>query len=129
MVWMNVKHVRKVRSKGRVYYYHRKTSERLPEDIEERAARALEINAGLGKPTRPREGTLAAVATEYRKSPEYKSLRPKTQRDYLRYLDLLCERWGAFSVTGVRRKHVLALRDHLGDTPATANTALRASCC
>ncbi len=125
MVWIKVKHVRKVRSKGRVYYYHRKTGERLPEDIEERAARALEINAGLGRPRRPREGTLAAVATEYRKSPEYKSLRPRTRKSYARCIDLLSERWGAFSVTGIRRKHVLALRDQLGDTPASANTAVK----
>ncbi len=125
MVWIKLKHVRKVRSKGRVYYYHRKTGERLPEDIAERAARALEINAGLGKPRRPREGTLAAVATEYRKSPEYKSLRTKTRKNYARCIDFLCERWGAFSVAGIRRKHVLALRDQLGDTPATANTAVK----
>ncbi len=125
MVWMNVKHIKRVRSKGRVYHYHQVTGERLSDDPDERIERVVEINAGLGKPTRPREGTLAAVATEYRKSPEYKSLRPKTQKDYLRYLDLLCERWGAFSVTGIRRKHVLALRDQLGDTPATANTAVK----
>ena len=124
MVWIKVKHIKRVRSKGRVYHYHQVTGERLPDDPEERIKRAIEINASLGKPRRPREGTLAAVATEYRKSPEYKGLRPKTQKNYLRYLDLLCERWGAFSVTGIRRKHVLALRDQLGDTPATANMAV-----
>ncbi len=121
MVWIKVKHVRKVRSKGRVYHYHQVTGERLSADPDERIERVVEINAGLGKPTRPRAGALAAVATEYRKSPEYKGLRPKTRKNYLRYLDLLCERWGAFSVAGIRRKHVLALRDQFGDTPATAN--------
>ncbi len=89
MVWIKVKHIKRVRSKGRVYHYHQVTGERLSDDLDKRIERVVEINAGLGKPRRPREGTLAGVATEYRKSPEYKSLRTKTRGNYLRCIDLL----------------------------------------
>ena len=41
---LRLKHVKRVRAKGRTYWYHRLTGERLPTDREERAARVLEIN-------------------------------------------------------------------------------------
>ncbi len=38
------------------------------------------------------------------------------------YLNLICDHWGHLPIAGVHRKHVLALRDHFGDTPAKANS-------
>ncbi len=39
---VRLKHVKRVRSKGRTYWYHQLTHERLPDDREVRAARVLE---------------------------------------------------------------------------------------
>ncbi len=39
---VRLKHVKRVRVKGRTYWYHQLTRERLPDDHEERAARVLE---------------------------------------------------------------------------------------
>ena len=44
---MRLKFVKRVRTKGRVYWYHTKTRQRLPDDPETRAARVLEINRSL----------------------------------------------------------------------------------
>ena len=43
------RHVNKVRSKGRTYYYHRKTRERLPDERDARLVRVLQINAEAAK--------------------------------------------------------------------------------
>ena len=48
MAVIRLRHVKRVRSKGRTYWYHRVTGERLPEDRDERIARVVVINAGLG---------------------------------------------------------------------------------
>ena len=74
---VRLKHVKRVRAKGRLYFYHRITGERLPEDREDRARRVLDINAGLKKPSRRvRVGSVEALVNLYRGSPEFKNLRP-----------------------------------------------------
>ncbi len=48
-------------------------------------------------------------------------MKPKTRKDYARYLRILEEIWGPLPVVGIRRKHVKALRDKYADKPRTAN--------
>lgn len=53
-MWLRIRHVKCVRSRrsGKVYFYHRLTGERLPNDPEARARRALEINAKIDQDAR-----------------------------------------------------------------------------
>ena len=44
---VRLKHVKRVRAKGRTYWYHRITGERLPTDREERAADLLGVSVDL----------------------------------------------------------------------------------
>jgi len=120
---VRLKHVKRVRSKGKTYWYHRITGERLPEDRDARIKRVADINSSLGPKTRSgsRPGSVAAVAITYKRSPEFRNLAPKTRHDYASYLDLLCQDWGPLPVSGIRRKHVLALRDKHAEKPSKAN--------
>ena len=120
---MRVKHVNRIRAKGRVYYYHRKTGERLPDDPEQAARRALQINSQFETPS-ARDvvpGTLGDLIARYRSSPDYTELAPKTRKDYARYLDDLGERFGPVWLEAVDRSFVFELRDQLAEKPRTAN--------
>ena len=119
---MRLKHVKRVRSKGRKYYYHQLTHERLPDDREERAARVLEINSAMkSQACRTAMGSLADIITQYKKAPEFKDLRERTRRDYTALLELLLDTWGAHPVASIERKHVLGLRDKHAETPPKTN--------
>ncbi len=119
---VRLRHVKRVRSKGRTYWYHRKTGERLPEEREQRAARVLDINRALkGSRRTVAPGSLAEVIVLYKAAPEFRNLRPKTRHDYGTYLDILREVWGPFPVAAIGRKHILALRDKHAETPSKAN--------
>ena len=119
---VRLKHVKRVRSKGREYYYHQLTHERLSDDREERAARVLEINNTMkGTARKIALGSLADVIRKYKAAPEFTGLRKRTRRDYAGYLDLLSETWGAYPVASIERKHVLGLRDKHAATAAKAN--------
>ncbi len=119
---VRLKHVKRVRAKGRTYWYHRITGERLPTDREERAARVLEINRtrkGTARKIAP--GSLADVIAQYKQAPEFRELRDRTRHNYAIYLDLLSETWGAHPVASIERKHIVALRNNYAETPAKAN--------
>jgi len=120
---VRLKHVKRVRSKGRTYWYHRVTGERLPEDRDARIKRVTDLNASLGPKTRsePRTGSVAAVAIAYKQAPEFRKLATKTRQDYVTYLDAICRDWGPLPVSGIKRKHVLTLRDKHADKPSKAN--------
>ena len=123
MVSVNLKHLKRVRTKGRTYWYHQITGERLPNDETERIERVVEINKGIGTIDRHvKPNSVAAVANQYRLAPEYRDLRDRTRQTYNDYLNEICDHWGHLPIAGVHRKHVLALRDHFGDTPAKANS-------
>ena len=95
MVSVRIKHLRRVRAKGRTYWYHRKTGERLPDDEAARLRRVLDINDGLEKPgRRVRVGSVEAIANIYRGSPTFKRLATRTQQDYGLRLRVLCDLWG-----------------------------------
>ena len=119
---VRLKHVKRVRAKGRTYWYHRITGERLPADREERAARVLEINRTMKGTVRTiAPGSLADVIAQYKRAPEFRGLRDRTRHEYGFYMDLMREAWGAYPVASIERKHILALRDKYAETPAKAN--------
>jgi integrase len=57
----------------------------------------------------------------YKASPGFKSLALKTRHEYASYVDIICKDWGPLPVSGIRRKHILALRDKHMETPSKAN--------
>ena len=118
---VRLRHVKKVRAKGRTYWYHTVTRERLPVDLDQRIARVVEINASLGPRRIAGPGSVAAIVTAYKASPGYRDLAAKTRHDYAAYLDIIAKTIGTAAVAELRRKHVLALRDKHLDTPSKAN--------
>jgi integrase len=88
---IRIRGVKAVRSKGRLYYYHRKTMTRLPGEPGTTVFmdRLRELEAGLAKPKNPLPGALGALIRDYRRSPEFASLADRTRADYLRVFDYL----------------------------------------
>lgn len=120
-----LRYVKRVKARGKVYYYHSKTGQRLPDDPDQRARRVLEINASLSEDTRrPSANSVSGVTTAYLASPEFKQLAEGSQTVYRRSLDIIRSRWGSFNIARIERKHVMALRDKFADTPGKANSAL-----
>jgi hypothetical protein len=66
-------------------------------------------------------GTIGHLIDAYRASPEFKQRKPKTQKDYGRYLDVLKEKHGHRSISKLPRDAVFAIRDAYQDTPRSAN--------
>jgi len=68
-----------------------------------------------------KEGTIAHLIDVYRASSDFKQLSQKTQKDYVRYLDMLKVNHGHRAIAKLPREAVLAIRDTYQDTPRTAN--------
>jgi integrase len=117
-MWFKVMHVKRVKAKGRVYYYHRKTGERLEGDRDGALARALEINATLAGPPRrsgeaAKAGTLAELIARYKASPEYQGLAANTKRHYAPVMDFVGAAWGHVMVKRLKRRDVRGARDEM----------------
>src|SRR3954454_3664285 len=81
---MRIRGVKPVRSKGRLYLYHRATGERIYADPSEPAAVAREVERlnAKAKVKASTPGTLLAVQEAYRRSPFWRDLRPATRLSY-----------------------------------------------
>lgn len=79
------------RSHGKVYAYHRKTGTRLKSPIGSAAflAEIEKLNAATVASDKPKAGTLGALFTGYRASPEFTELAPRTRADYQKVFDYL----------------------------------------
>ena len=111
----------------RTYYYHRKTGSRLPDDpaAPEFIAKLQELNSAKSLRAGIVPGTLEALILCFKDSSEYQELKPKTKKDYGRYIDALRAMWGKFRVMDFERKHVRKLREKFKGTPRTANFYLQ----
>lgn len=121
MSYVRLKGVNRVRAKGRVYYYHRKTGERLPDDPRERETRLLAIEAEARKPQVQQSGTMGELIALYKASPEFLGKADSTRKDYRRYLDLLEQAAGQKLVRELDREAVLDIRDAYADRPRKAH--------
>src|SRR5437868_14597793 len=103
---IRIRGVKAVRSKGRLYYYHRKSMTRLPGEPGTTAFmdRLRELQDGLAKPKNPLPGTVGALIREYRSSPEFTSLADRTRADYLRVFDYLKPLAGKIGRASCRKK-------------------------
>lgn len=101
MVDFHIKGLNKVKAKGRIYYYHRATRKRIRAEFGTSAFLAevetLNCYGGTqGVDRRPHaRGTLGALVTAYRSSPEFLGLASRTKAGYCslsRWLSSLCRR-------------------------------------
>ncbi len=77
---VRLKHVKRVRAKGRTYLYSRITGERLPSDHEECAARVLEINRTMkGTARKIVAGSLSDIIAQYQQAHEFRRLTDRTR--------------------------------------------------
>lgn len=108
-----VRGVNRVRSKGRTYYYHRKTGQRItaPYGTEAFMLEVMRLNGPQARETpKPQDSTLAALIQAYRTSPEFLQLAERTRTDYARVFRFL-EPIGDLKVSNITPKGVIALRD------------------
>ncbi len=122
---VKLKHVKRYRSKGRDYWYHRITRERLPDDETARVQRVLHLNATLeGWSERTIAGSIGDLVSRYRASPEFKRLAPRTRSTYMESLGLLEEGSADVPITEIDIAWLYALRDSMADTPRAADKML-----
>lgn len=87
---VRLKGVKKVKSKGKTYYYHRKTMTRLPGAPG--SAQFVSTLTTLNTKQQSRKwgaDTLGSLTKEYRSSPEFAGLAPSTRQTYQAILDEL----------------------------------------
>jgi integrase len=105
-------------AKGRTYYYFRwkDVYRRLPDNPASEAFRAEYARALASispeNETRIISGSVRALLRDYKGTPEWLALAPKTKADYARVLDHL-RPIGNFQANNVRRQHVIGLRNKL----------------
>lgn len=126
MAMVQVPNIKPVKAKGKTYYYHRKTGERLPDDPAARVERAIAINRSLkAGPRKPAPESVEAVIREYLKSPEFLDLSPNSRELYRHYIDTLRKAIGVYPISTISRRHILAIRDEQAHKPSAANMAVK----
>ncbi len=130
MTKIELPHINVFRQRGRVYSYYRRDglciripgSVGTPEWLD--AYRRTHESFEATGPQSAGAGTLAALIEAYRAAPDFTQLKPKTRRDYGRYLDRLKEHYGDLKVRAMPRDFIFELRDAYQATPRTANYLL-----
>lgn len=92
MMIVRVRGVKKVRARGRIYYYHRKTGLRItaPPGTAAFAAEADRLNRAVSEQqAAPLPGTLGGLFAAYRAAPDYARLAERTRADYERVFNYL----------------------------------------
>lgn len=127
MVTVQLKGVHVVKSGGREYHYAWRGGPRLtgepgsPEYITSHAT-------ALASRKVPLTGTFKQVLTAYRASPAYTKLGEHTKRAYAKHLDAIEAKWASLPLVALDdpqvRRHFLAWRDSMAETPRTADMAI-----
>lgn len=119
------RYVQGIRAKGLVYLYFRRHGQRWPLPADAASAEFqkayLELLAKTDRDPVPRrigEGSVAALIRDYRGSDEFPALKPKTQRDYGRMLDVFAP-IDQHSADAVRRRHIRELRKSMAGKERT----------
>ncbi len=114
------KYVKAILRNGATYYYFRfrGTYARLPSDPaspEFFAAYAALLEGTQKPPSRKRliDGSVAAMVVDFKASPEFLGLAPKTQRDYGRALEHLDQALGRFPARSIKRAAIIRLRNKI----------------
>lgn len=110
---IRVRGVKMVTAKGRIYYYHRATGERITAapDSPEFVAKVAELNARpAAQKSRALPDSLGALIEAYRTSPEWQQLKARTKVEYGMVLDSLAPIWEMPAST-LTTAGVMKLRD------------------
>lgn len=122
-VRLDLHNVHTVTAKGRVYYYHRPTRTRLPDDPTsvEFIQKLAELNKpkAMGPPVLV--GTLSHLIRSFKAHRDFTGLAKATRSSYERYLVWLDDNFGADQAAALTREDVLEIRDGFQDTPRKAN--------
>jgi integrase len=111
--------------RGRVYLYfrHQGLYTRLPDDpaSTEFAIRYGQLLESISKPSAKRlpPGSVRALIAEFKSTPEYTKLEPKTRLGYARSLDKLALAVGEFKATRIKRHHIVRIRNALASPAPT----------
>ena len=89
MVEIKVRGVKLYRSRGKLYAYHRRTGTRIRAAFGTAAFLAEVERLDGQQPLAPKPGTLGALISAYRRSPEFLELAPRTRADYQKVFDYL----------------------------------------
>jgi len=103
-----------------IYYYHRETKKRLPDDpaSPEFAAALRRLNERVRAP----EQTTAYLIEAYMRSPEFARLSDSTRREYRRHLDAIRRTGGDFPADEMTSADVYEMRDQIAiKHPRTAD--------
>lgn len=123
---MEIKGVHAVRSKGRLYYYHRATRTRLTSEPGT-AEFLLEIRKlderAVAQRTRTVPGSLGDVIRKYKRSPEFTQLQQRTRDDYDKVLDFL-RPLDEMPIAEIDSPFVIGLRDRAFKPKKPKRTAL-----
>jgi integrase len=86
---VRIRGVKRVRSKGRIYHYHRATMARLPGEPGSTAFQAALERLNRGASAQSLPGTLGALVSVYRASPEFLQRSARTRQIYDEAFDYL----------------------------------------
>lgn len=104
----------------REYYYDRRTRRRLdPETLEV-------VHDAKPSASKYAAGSLGALCAEYRASNDFQALKPSSRAKYQQIMDNL-HGYAHLSVAGLRRKHVLQVRDQTAQARGAATANLTVS--
>jgi integrase len=113
---IKVRGVNRVRSKGRIYHYHRATGARIQADPKEAVAFAAEVAVLNAERHRinleARPGTLGALITLYRRASAFVELAPDTQKGYQRAFDA-CKALDSMPLVNVNQALILGLQERI----------------
>lgn len=127
MALVRLSGIHKVKARGRVYHYAWRGGPRLPgaTGSPEFVAAYAAAHAARKQPTK---GILREVIFRYRSSPAFTRLGAHTKRAYEKHLNAIDAKWGDMPLKAVEdpkvRRHFLAWRDSMADTPRTADMAI-----
>lgn len=119
------------RAKGKLYVYYRRGGLRLPLPSKTdpafpaayaKAQETFEANQKQGSRPGTVPGSMAALISAYRASPEWRDLAPATRADYNKALNPLEERFGKLTIATMPRQFVFRLRDEYATKPAMTRT-------
>ncbi len=89
MLEIKVPGVKVYRSRGKLYAYHRRSGTRIRAEFGTSVFLAEVERLNGARPADPRPGTLGALISAYRRSPEFLELAPRTRSDYQKVFDYL----------------------------------------
>lgn len=117
---IRLRNVHAIRKGKRVYYYHRLTRQRLPDDPNSPAFLQALLDAGK-PPMREEAGTVGEMITAYLGSPEFARLRPASKSHY-RWACEYLRRISALPLAKCDKVRILKVRSSLSDRPGRFNT-------